>query len=252
MRMTGALLQRGWRRVAGEVAIIVLGVLIAQGLQQTVQGWEWRDKVRAAEEAMLREIFWDDGPQMYQRVSIQPCINAQLDAIRTAAEAGEDRSRIAQLVANLFTPFVTYDTVAHDNATASDVASQMARDRVSLWTQAYAMLPMVDRASASENVNAARIRAFKRTGGAISQTEVTELLQAVEAVRSDGERMSAGINWTMSVMPQLGGRLDPERLRVFMTRAQAHYGTCARQLPAAWPKTSLPPLPPGPPPGIKI
>jgi hypothetical protein len=252
MQIPRARLRRNLRRSLGEVAIIVLGVLIALGLEQTVESWEWRNKVRAAEEAMLREIFWDNAPQMYQRVSLQPCINAQLDAIRTATEAGEERSRIAGLVANLFTPFVTYDTVAHENATASDIASHMARDRVSTWTQAYAMLPMVDRANTSESANAARLRAFRRAGGPVSEAETIELLQAVEAVRDDGLRMVAGINWTMRVLPNLGGRIDQERLRTFMTRARTHYGNCARPLPSDWPKTPLPPLPSGPPPGLSV
>lgn len=241
-----------WRGLSGEVGIIVVGVLIALSLEQLVQSWEWRQKVHAAEEAMKREIFWDDGPQMYQRVSIQPCVDAQLDAIRFAVESDQDRDVIAELVANLYVPFLTYDTVAHENATASDIASHMNKDRVSLWTQAYAMLPMVDRASAMESANAARLRAFKRTGGSVSDAEEMELLQAVEAVRNDGRRMVQGISWTMSVMPKLGGRLDPTRLTTFMRNARHHYGNCIRDLPRDWPTTPLPPLPEGLTPGLKV
>jgi hypothetical protein len=241
-----------WRKIVGEVGIIVVGVLIALGLEQAVQSWEWRNKVHAAEQAMKREIFWDDGPQMYQRASIQPCINAQLDAIRAAAEGNGTRDQIAELIANLYVPFLTYDTVAHENATASDIATHMDKDRVSLWTQAYAMLPMVDRASAMESENSARLLAFKRTGGPVTEAEAMELLQAVEAVRNDGRRMMAGISWTMTVMPKLGGKLDPERLATFMKNARDHYGNCVRQLPADWPKTRLPLLPPGPAPGLKV
>ena len=38
----------GWRAFVGEVAIIVLGVLIALGAEQAVQSIEWREKVAAA------------------------------------------------------------------------------------------------------------------------------------------------------------------------------------------------------------
>ena len=82
----------GWREFIGEVGIIVTGVLIALALEQVVQGWEWGHKVHTAEEAMEREIFWDNGPQMYQRASIQPCIDAQLDAIRNAVEKSKSKS----------------------------------------------------------------------------------------------------------------------------------------------------------------
>jgi hypothetical protein len=241
-----------WRRLLGEVGIIVVGVLIALLLEQLVQNWEWSKKVSAAEQAMKREIFWDDGPQMYQRASIQPCVDAQLDAIRLAVESDQDRDVITELIANLYVPFLTYDTVAHENATASDIASHMSKDRVSLWTQAYAMLPMVDKASAMESANSARLRAFKRTGGRVSDAEGMELLQAVEAVRNDGRRMVSGISWTMSVMPKLQGQLDPTRLAAFMRNARKHYGNCVRELPRDWPTTPLPPLPPGLTPGLKV
>ena len=241
----------GWRQFIGEVGIIVVGVLIALALEQVVQGWEWRHKVHAAEEGMEREIFWDDGPQMYQRASIQPCIDAQLDAVRGAVEGNQSRGEIAELVSNLYIPFLTYDTVAHENATASDIATHMNKDRVALWSQAYAMLPMVDTASTSESENSARLRAFKTSGGPVTEAEAMELMQAVEAVRNDGRRMVQGIAWTMTVMPKLGGKLDPERLTIFMKGARDHYGNCVRELPADWPKTPLSPLVPGPPPGLK-
>ncbi|MDO9338494.1 MAG: hypothetical protein Q7T61_19035 [Caulobacter sp.] len=241
-----------WRERFSEIGIIVVGVLIALFLEQLVQNWEWRQKVHAAEEAMKREIFWDDGPQMYQRASIQPCVEAQLDAIRLAVESGQDRNVITELIDNLYVPFLTYDTVAHENATASDVASHMKKDRVSLWTQAYAMLPMVDQASAMESANSARLRAFKRSGRSVSEAEEMELLQAVEAVRNDGRRMVAGISWTMTVMPKLEGRLDPTRLANFMRDARKHYGNCVRELPRDWPKTPLPRLPEGLTPGLKV
>ena len=113
----------GWRQFLGEVGIIVIGVLIALFFEQIVQRWELRHKIAAAEAAMQREMFWDNGPQMLERISIQPCINAQLDAIRTAVEANKPRNEIVRLVDGLYTPFVTYDHVAEGDASASDVAT---------------------------------------------------------------------------------------------------------------------------------
>ena len=118
----------GWRAFAGEVAIIVLGVLIALLAEQVVEHWSWERKVAAADDAMEREMFWDDAPEMIQRASIQPCIDAQLDAIRAAAEAERPRSEVVQLVDRLYLPFVTFDSIAHQDATASDIATHMPKD----------------------------------------------------------------------------------------------------------------------------
>jgi hypothetical protein len=230
----------GWREFTGEVGIIVIGVLIALGAEQVVEQWSWERKVQAAEDAMQRELFWDDAPEMIQRASIQPCIDAQLDAIRAAAENNRPRAEVVQLVDRLYLPFVTFDSVAHQNATASDVSTHMPKTRVELWTQGYAMVPMIDATNAVESRDAAKIRSLLRTGGPLSLAERMALVEGVETVRSDGRRMMSGIGWSMSVLPRLSGRVDRIRLSEFMSSAKVHYGTCVRPLPADWPATLLP------------
>ena len=239
-----------WRNDGRELAIVVIGVLIALLAQEVVQRWEWQQKIRAADDAMMREMFWDNGPEMLARVSIQPCIDAQLDAIRDAVEANRPRSEIAGLVDRFFTPFVTYDTVAYRDVSASDVPIHMPKARENAWTQAYAMMPIVDATEAQESVDTARIFALKRSGGPLSDAEQISLLQAIEEVRADGIRMMSGINWTMLAMPQLHGTFDKVRLDQGLQFARLHYGSCIRDVPADWPATHLPPLPKGIAPGL--
>lgn len=242
----------GWRELAKEISIIVIGVLIALFFEQLVQRWEIRHKLAAAEAAMKREIFWDDGPEMLQRISIQPCINAQLDAIRAAVEANRPGAEIVRLVNGLYVPFVTYDHVAEADASVSDVATHMPKERHDLWTQAYAMMPMVDQTSSLENADAAKIHALKHSGGPLTDTEQSNLLQGVEAVRADGIRMMSGINWMMEVLPALHGSFDKSRTDFFMSSARRRYGACIRDVPADWPKTKLSPLPQGVAPGVLV
>jgi hypothetical protein len=242
----------GWRELAQEISIIVAGVLIALFFDQLVQRWEWRHKVAAAETAMQREMFWDNGPEMLARIAIQPCIDAQLDAIRDAVEANRSRVEIAGLVDRLYVPFVTYDSVAERDISASDIATHMPKERNELWTQAYAMMPMVDQTNTVENVDAAKILALKHSGGPLTDTEQSQLLQGVEAVRADGVRMMSGITWTMQALPALHGTFDRSRTEFGMRNARLHYGKCIREVPADWPKTELAPLPKGLAPGVPI
>lgn len=48
--------RNGWRIFAGEVGVIVLGVLIALGAQEAVETLHWRDEVRLTEDALTIEI----------------------------------------------------------------------------------------------------------------------------------------------------------------------------------------------------
>jgi hypothetical protein len=53
----------GWRAFAGEVGVIVLGVLIALGAQQLAENLAWRQKVDAALADMNNELGSGDGPE---------------------------------------------------------------------------------------------------------------------------------------------------------------------------------------------
>lgn len=54
----------GWRAFIGEVGIIVLGVLIALGFEQLVDAWQWRQKMRRAENSMRLELAEDTGHKL--------------------------------------------------------------------------------------------------------------------------------------------------------------------------------------------
>ena len=221
--------------LAREVAIIVVGVLIALFLEQLVESWHWRHKVETAETAMRRELLEDDGPQIYQRAAMHPCVVASLDAIRGAAESRADRKDIGDLIDKYWMDFRTYDRLALDAATASDVASHMPRDELNNMTDVYETMPLMERVNAQEATDFARLRAFRRTGGAVSDEEKDRLLGAVEALRSDDH-----IIWLKArvKLPELHklGQLDLARMHYFMSDARRHYGACVRDLPPNFPE----------------
>src|SRR5690242_7745117 len=101
-----------WREVAKEIAIVFVGVLIALYAQQVVDNWQWRAKVRTAEAAMQRELFFDNGPQIYERAVIYPCLQQRLDAVRSAVERGGSRAQVGDAIAGVQIEFTSYDNLA--------------------------------------------------------------------------------------------------------------------------------------------
>lgn len=71
----------GWREFAGEVGVIVLGVLIALGAQQVMSDWQWRNDVRDADQRMRAEIGIDLAVA-YERYAIDPCLRPRLAELR--------------------------------------------------------------------------------------------------------------------------------------------------------------------------
>jgi hypothetical protein len=217
-------------------------VLIALFAEEAASRWERNDDIKAAERAMRRELLWDNGPQIYQRAVMHPCVAARLDAIRAAVEAGKSRSEIAGLIGGFYLPFLTYDRTAHDAATSSDLANHMPQAVLEPYTLVYDVMPRMDRISLQEAADVARLRAIKRTGDApLSEAESSQVLGAVEALRNDDQIMWMSAKYTLPLIRRIGGELDPERVRRFMDDARDHYGACIKDLPYALKSPDAPP-----------
>lgn len=70
----------GWRVFAGEVGVIVLGVLIALGAQQLADDWHWRQKVDLAMTALRDEAVANDVNNV-EAIMVAPCVLKQIDMI---------------------------------------------------------------------------------------------------------------------------------------------------------------------------
>jgi hypothetical protein len=79
----------GWREFAGEVAIIVLGVLIALGMEQVVESWHEQAAARQARNAIRGEVASDLG-QLVARVSMEDCIQRRFDDIGKYLDAASN------------------------------------------------------------------------------------------------------------------------------------------------------------------
>ena len=71
----------GWRAFAGEVGIIVIGVLIALGAQQLVEAANWRREVADFRDSVRGEMSRDLWTYPY-RAAQKRCINARLDELQ--------------------------------------------------------------------------------------------------------------------------------------------------------------------------
>jgi hypothetical protein len=224
----------GLREFLKEYVIIVVGVLTALGAEQVVERIEWGHKVRAAEDAMRLELLNDDGPQVYQRAAMHSCLVGKLDAIRAGVEAGMARAELSRLIDSYHLDFLTYDTLAHDDASHAGVAEHMSQKALDVWTRAYTVMPTMERTNADEAQALSRLRALRHSGGPLSEAEQTHVLDAIEALRVDERNMANAASWILPYIRKVGV-LDPRRTRLFLADARAWYGSaCVQDVPAGW------------------
>ncbi len=71
----------GWREFAGEVGIIVVGILIALAGEQLVETLHWRSQVRDFREALRTETKFNLGTYQF-RMNENGCVRARLDELQ--------------------------------------------------------------------------------------------------------------------------------------------------------------------------
>ena len=94
----------GWRSFAGEIAVIVIGVLIALGAQQLVEQYSDRQRADRALAALGRDVNDIDFTASEIEITA-PCIRAQLERIRDKVVSG-DRTLLTRETQGAFGEFV--------------------------------------------------------------------------------------------------------------------------------------------------
>ena len=215
----------GWREFVGEVAIIVLGVLIALGAEQAVQSFEWREKVQAAQSDMDNELTAGDGPQAYVRLAIHDCVATRLDSLRASIERG-DRTASRKHIDQVWLPSRTWDSLAREAATAADIAAHMEHQRMLQYRIAYEMVPDMQRLSEKELADLGHLRALPASGGPLASGEKLAGIDAVEALKLDNGTFARESRFLLARLKAMGLALDQGFVGRNVGEASIHYGDC--------------------------
>jgi hypothetical protein len=221
----------GFRELMGEIAIIVVGVLIALGAEQAVETIHWKHKIAEAEAAIRLELSDDDGPQAYTRVSIAPCLAQSLNAIEAALEAGADRPRIAALTAAYTAPFRTWDMEAWRATLASDVANRISSKRMIALATPYNLVPLLGETNQREARDYADLRAGGRAPGPLSPLERERVAVSISRLRLDQAFMRQGAEVLLHGAHDVGIDTPAATKRALVAEARRQFGPCAVEPP---------------------
>src|SRR6476646_1034800 len=234
MEMHKPKLVANWRELLKEWGVIVLGVLTALLAEQAAESIQWHHKVNAAVADMNNELGTADGPEAYTRLAAHDCIATRLDAIRAAIESG-DRAQSGKLIDSFWLPKRTWDSLAREAATASDVASHMPHQRMLEYRIAYNMVPDMQRLADKELADLANLRALPSSGGPIEAPEKRPEIEAIEALRIDNDAIGREAMFTLVRLKLMDLRIDRFSVARDFVAARTHFGSCMTtpRLPAA-------------------
>jgi hypothetical protein len=175
----------GWRAFLGEVSIIVLGVLIALGAEQAVEGMHWRANAGEAANSMRKELSDDDGPQAFERVAFTSCIEAQLKTLEISLIQERDNGTPFKPAPLAVPHFFTWDSNALEQATASGALSHMSTNDAFVWSTPYDLMQGMEAAQIREQSDYGQLSLIADTPPHPSDLMRMQLLTAIGRARAD-------------------------------------------------------------------
>lgn len=172
----------GWRAFAGEVGIIVVGVLIALAAEQLVEDWNWSHKVREARERLAPELGEDLGQaELFDRA--RPCTEHRLDELAQIVTDAQRTGRLPPL-GTIGQPYwFTWDMGVWQSLIADQTATHFGHEELSAYTGTYQFISTIDEAGKENMESWTTLGALAGPGRRFDPGEANFYLQAITRAR---------------------------------------------------------------------
>jgi hypothetical protein len=157
----------GWRAFAGEVGIIVLGVLIALGAGQLLEKWQWDRKADRATE-LLREEIADEYVEASEAAITAPCVDRQLLGLEARLTSAGGRFEPAPSYAGAFgdvtfrAPSRVWSDDVWRSVVSDGVASHLPQNLRFKLGRFYAQIEFMRNDNRATDLTSWRLRALAR------------------------------------------------------------------------------------------
>jgi len=227
----------GWREFAGEVGVVLLGVLLALGAQQIVSDWQWRSDVRGADRRMSEELSFDVA-LAYDRFAIDPCLRPRLAELRDQLMSDGPTwpgSRV-KLADDLFksgfppvyrTPGRPWAEASWQNAQTSGVIGHFRPDRAQQLGALFDTVAMIKQAQ-SEEEHMSESLGDLAFAGPISSAERRANLKTVASLDALDARIAFTAHILVDEARKAGIGPDRQYLKQLADQQRSYRGACVR------------------------
>jgi hypothetical protein len=156
----------GWRAFAGEVGIIVLGVLIALGFGQVVEQWQWRQEVGTTRQAIDNELAVA-ARQAAERLAVEDCLHQRIGELAARLNASDGQWAADPMPAGSGTrqtphwdkrsmervyvvPLWGWSQDAWDTAKSNGVLNHMGHAEIAAYSDVYGEIAAIRESQAQE------------------------------------------------------------------------------------------------------
>lgn len=181
--------ERG-RKWAGELANIILGVLIALMLGAVATWIGWKIDVADARQSIGEELGEIAGQGKY-RERAYDCVERKLDSIATILDSAEQGGRLPPLGELREPGWLSWSNGVWTSVIGADIGSHLSRSELDNLAGVYEMLDIISGRSADEIVTWTKLYAIVGPGRAISPDEIRDLRADVTDARAQNRQIVA-------------------------------------------------------------
>ena len=193
----------GWREFAGEVGVIVLGVLIAIALEQLVETIHWQGQVRDARTAIAEDMAQTNRAFAF-RVAAHDCIAARLTKLNDIIE----RSAKHEPVPNLGPVMPDIGNALFQNAWQTSRASQTLthfdRRALRLYGAYYVSVDSITGLIAHEVDDQTVLEILEGDPGRLGPSDISGLRVAVRRAMFDNDLIASIAQDALETSKSLG------------------------------------------------
>jgi hypothetical protein len=204
----------GWRAFAGEVGIIVLGVLIAIAFGQVVEAAHWRSQVSDARSALSRDMAQSNRAFAY-RVAAHDCVARRLDRISEIIEESAQHrapTRVGDVFPDIGNALFKN---AWETSRADQVLPHFDRKSLRLYGSYYVQLDNIGAFMMRENDDWGVLRVLRGDPNRLGPTDIAGLRVALMHASFENYIIAGIAKDELDTSKALGvGVPQPDRLRL--------------------------------------
>jgi hypothetical protein len=197
----------GWRAFAGEVGIIVVGVMIALGAQQGVEYFSWQKNVRDAKKDLSTELEGDLFAAQ-ERMLMKACIDLRLDQLSELIDDPPAKPW-SLLGGSSVTTLRVWSSSAWDTAVADGTVAHMSSDERAKYANVYSYVRGLHALVLEEYPVVVEFRMLEH-GGPLTDVSQDRMRSDVARVRGYNQILDIGAKWVSREIEELGVGLGPD------------------------------------------
>lgn len=171
----------GWRAFAGEVGIIVLGVLIALGAEQLVEQVHQRQEAAQANNIIRGELAFNLG-RLRSRLQIRSCVDARISQIERLLDAAATQPKLHGPIWIGRPQYWTLQTSRWEAESQAGHAALIDRQELAQYGFIYALMRDTENEMMLEQTDWAKLRMLERLHS-LDEPTLADLNAAVQDSR---------------------------------------------------------------------